>query len=241
MKGFVFDLDNTLYDRYGTIRMFMEAGADRLMKYINPAYTLEMAIEHACRTEAIYITHKWKDLNAWEGVYGQLVKECFFRYDNVPSFKKFRDFAFHGFSNYACKHPYAETVLKTLKSKGYKLALLTNADDWNYQHSKINRLGIGDYFDEIVVSGKFAMDSCGDATDKRFYKPNAEIFIHTAKLLGVRPSELYYVGDNPNADIIGAINGGYTPVWIISKSPWVLECPMPEHSFYTIEGILSLV
>ena len=50
------------------------------------------------------------------------------------------------------------------------------------------------------------------------------------------------MGDNPINDIIGARNGGMVPVWIRSRSPWILpDNELPEHCFDTVEGCLTLI
>lgn len=236
MTGFVFDLDNTLYDRYGTMEEIFRRSYDRMKKYINPAYDFEKTVTHACRSEALFI------FGGWESVYSHLVEENFFNRDNIPSFKKVREFMLDGFSSVAVPHPYTIPVLNQLKEKGYKLAILTNASLIDYQNKKIQILGIAEYFDEIVVSGQYSMLMCGKNDNTDYFKPNASLFEYMASLLDERPSDLYYVGDNPTADVIGAINGGYVPVWIRSRSPWILDNSlMPKHSFDTIEGVLTLI
>ncbi len=236
MKGFVFDLDNTLYDRYGTIREFIKLGWDRVEKYINPAYDFEKAVTHICRIEAIYI------YKGWETIYEHLVDECFFNFNNIPSFEKVRDFALNGFKNVAIPHPFTNNILKKLKDKGYKLGLITNAASREYQYTKMNMLDICDYFDAIVVTGDLSLQQCGRNDNREYYKPNPAVFEHMSNLLGEKPEQLYYVGDNEYMDVVGALNSGYTPIWIKSQSPWrIKDMPMPEYSFDTIEGILDII
>ncbi len=236
MKGFVFDLDNTLYDRYGTIGAFLKMGWDKARPYINPAYDYEKALSHICHTEALFVQ------SGWRPVYEHLVSEHCFHPGNIPSFEQFYDFTFHGFYSVAVNHPYTERVLKKLKEEGYLLAIITNAVDVAYQRNKIKMLGIGHYFDRIVIAGEYSEQMCGDGQNKRYFKPEVPIFHHTAELLQAAPGELYYVGDNAFVDVKGAVDAGYEPVWISSRSPWPFaDCPMPQHSFETIEGLLSLI
>ncbi len=237
MKGIVFDLDNTLYDRYGTISEFLTQGWDRAKKYINPAYTLEMAIDHLLHTESLYVHH-----GDWSGVYDRLIKEHFFNRDNIPEYQKFSDFAARGFENVGVNFPGIHEFLDELKKRGYKLAILTNAADDKYQNIKLNTLGIRHHFDEIVISGEYARMMTGDPKHEDYKKPNASIFLYTAKKLGIDPSELYYVGDNPKYDVMGAYNGGYTPIWVRSRSPWSLENKyIPELIVDNVIDILDIV
>lgn len=236
MKGFVFDLDNTLFDRYATLSKVMENGYNRAKKYINPAYDLQMATDHLCHTEALYVHLGWQE------IYEALIDEHFFDADNTPDYKKASKFIADGFMETAINHPFTFDVLKKLRECGYKLAILTNNDNYEMQKRKIELLGIADLFDEIVVSGELSLKMSGHTQDNKYFKPQPAIFEYTANLLGEKPTDLYYVGDNPRMDVIGAYNGGYIPVWIKSRSPWSLPNDlMPEHCFKTIEGLLTLI
>lgn len=237
MKGFVFDLDNTLYDRYGTIEAFTKAYWDEFKPWVNPAYGPDRAIEHLCRTEALFIFE-----DGWKSWYEHLVSERFFRHGNIPSYEEFSSFLKKGFSNYALNFPFTHNVLVKLKEAGYKLGILTNAVDTEFQNRKLDLLGFRDHFDAIVISGEYAERDCGNRNESSYYKPNPKPFLYAAELLGTAPEELYYVGDNPIADVQGAINSGFTPVWIISRSPWTrTDMDMPELSFDSIEKLTELI
>ena len=237
MKGFVFDLDNTLYDRYGTIEAFMAAYWDELKAWVNPSYSFERAVMHMCHTESLFIFD-----NGWKSWYDHLVDERFFHHNNTPDYPEFEKFLRKGFSNYALNFPFTNNVLIKLKEAGYKLGILTNASDTVFQNRKLDLLGFRPLFDAIVISGEYAMNDCGDTYNKEYYKPNPKPFLHVAELLGVEAEELYYVGDNPIADVQGAINSGFTPVWIKSRSPWTrTDLPMPELSFESIECLTELI
>lgn len=237
MKGFVFDLDNTLYDRYATIAKFMTLDWERIKKYVNPAYNLERAIDHVIHTEPLFV------IDGWQPVYEHLVAEHFFNADNIPCLEKFCDFGVEWFKKVAEPYPYTKNVLNVLKMRGYKLGVITaSGKDWRRQYTKLELLGIRDMFDFIVVSGEYAEKMCGDPDNQLYSKPYACIFEYAARQLGVEPKDLYYVGDNAKNDVVGARNGGYTPIWIRSRSPWLLDNELiPELCFDTIEGILSVV
>ncbi len=237
MKGIVFDLDNTLYDRYATIGEFVTRDWDRVKKYINPAYNLEMAIEHILHTESVYVHN-----GDWFGVYEALVREHFFNSDNIPTYKKFEDFGKHGFETVGVNFDGIHKFLDELKNRGYIIAILTNASLADYQNQKLDNLNIRHYFDEIVISGEYSTMMCGEPKNPEFCKPNASIFLYMAQKLGIDPSELYYVGDNPRCDVMGAINGGYTPIWVRSRSPWSIDNKyMPELIVDNVIDILKIV
>ena len=217
MKGFVFDLDNTLYDRYGTIEKFMRVYEKKMMPYINPAYDIDKAIDHVLHTEPLFIH------DGWEAVYPALVNEHFFNSDNTPSYSQFQLFAKRGFTEFAVKFDGIPEFLAELKSRGYAVALLTNAGDIPYQYNKLDLLGLRDCFDKIVISGEYAKLMCGDDKNREYEKPDPRIFKYAAEQLGVEPCELYYVGDNAINDVMGALNSGFVPIWVRSRSPWVID------------------
>lgn len=237
MKGFVFDLDNTLYDRYGTIEAFLAAYWDEFRLWVNPAYSLDRATEHMCRTEALFIFE-----DGWKSWYDHLVLENFFDHRNTPDYPAFNDFLRKGFGSYALNFPFTANVLTKLREAGFKLGILTNASDTVFQKRKLELLGISQYFDAIVISGEYAQRDCGDTYANEYYKPHPKPFLYAAELLGIEAKELYYVGDNPVADVQGAINSGFTPVWIKSRSPWTRsDIPMPRLSFDSIESLTELI
>lgn len=90
-------------------------------------------------------------------------------------------------------------VLQKTIDKGYKNVLLSN----NYPDliDVVNRLGLSEYFDDIIVSSQIGYD-----------KPRKEIFDY-AKLK--YPNEKYImIGDNVKADIAGGNNAGMKTVLV---------------------------
>ena len=96
--------------------------------------------------------------------------------------------------------PGTEDVLKTLKDRGFILAVISNNDGRTAQ--KCEELGIDNYFDFI-----------GDSTELGMIKPDSKIFHHTLKKLGLKRDEAVHVGDLWGADVLGAINAGLDAVW----------------------------
>ena len=205
-------------------------------QYINPAYDLERAIVHFNTIEALYI------LEGWGAVYDALVSTYFFNAKKIPTRNQLVDFIMDRFCRTAVAHPYVNAVLDKLRDSGYKLAIMTNHYSADIQNMKIDLLGFRDKFDEIVVSGAVAEKMTGNVNDKSYYKPSPKLFLYTADLLGEKPQDLYYVGDNPRCDVRGAEASGFVPVWITSHSPWPYSNDsMPEYSFKTVEGLLELI
>ena len=112
----------------------------------------------------------------------------------------------------------ASECIATLVTRGIPVGILTNG--WSeLQERKIAR-ALGDFPGPILVS-----DSLGA------YKPSAEAFRALETALGVGPSGLWYVGDNPVADIAGARAYGLRAVWLNRSGhayPAGLEPPRAE-------------
>ncbi|MDA0351483.1 MAG: HAD family hydrolase, partial [Chloroflexi bacterium] len=84
----------------------------------------------------------------------------------------------------------------------HRLALISNGLGVD-QRLKIERLGLGDYFEVLVISEEVGVT-----------KPDAAIFAHTLETLGVSPAAALHAGDNPHHDVAGARGHGMHGVWV---------------------------
>ncbi len=89
--------------------------------------------------------------------------------------------------------------IRTLKTRGYKLGILSNYSDGLRQ--RLAQQGILDLFNTVVVSGEVGMQ-----------KPSAEIFHHTFGLLGIEVGEAIFVDDTKKS-LETAPEIGYHPVY----------------------------
>ncbi len=110
-------------------------------------------------------------------------------------------------------YPDAIPTLESLKSAGYKLALVSNAPP---DTSKvIETLGLPRYFPVVLVSGVVGVS-----------KPNPEIFRMALKQAGSVADETIHVGDVYEADVIGARNAGIRGVLLDRNgSQAIPDCP----------------
>jgi putative hydrolase of the HAD superfamily len=70
-------------------------------------------------------------------------------------------------------------------------------------NADLGRCGIAGLFDGHVSASK-----AGAA------KPDPRIFAHLAALAGVPPREVLHIGDDPLADVVGAVRAGMQAVWL---------------------------
>lgn len=98
----------------------------------------------------------------------------------------------------------ARELLTELKATGkYRMGLVTNGLK-EVQRPRLANTGIGEFFEFIVIS-----DEIGVA------KPHAGFFDHAYRQMdGAEKSRVLMIGDNPNADIAGALAYGFDACWL---------------------------
>ena len=91
------------------------------------------------------------------------------------------------------------TILDYLKPK-YTLHIITNGFK-EVQHGKLNKSGIAHYFETVTNSEMVGVK-----------KPNSKIFKHALDLAKATADQSLMIGDNLEADILGALNFGIDAV-----------------------------
>jgi putative hydrolase of the HAD superfamily len=124
----------------------------------------------------------------------------------------------------ATMYPDTEEVLKTLKEKGYKLALLSNTDNFSVDFV-LDKFKLRDYFDAIVFS-----------YDVEMLKTNPKMFETALEKLGVAPEDAIMVGDSLETDIPGAKAAGVKGILVDRRGMREFEPKVAE-----LKGILPLI
>ncbi len=102
--------------------------------------------------------------------------------------------------------------LESLKAKGYQLAILSN---WDISlHRCVEAHGIAGYFDAIFASLEEGVE-----------KPDAGFFQIALDRFGVRPEEVFHVGDDALDDLEGAQAMGI-PVALIDRAANSMQKPV---------------
>ncbi|MGE5675918.1 MAG: HAD family hydrolase [Mycobacterium leprae] len=99
--------------------------------------------------------------------------------------------------------PEAEPLLAELRSRGYRLAVVSNWD--GRLVDRMRPTGLSGYFDAML-----------DSAVVRSIKPDPRIFQIACAATGVLPEEALHVGDSPGADVAGALAAGVHPVLLDS-------------------------
>ena len=76
------------------------------------------------------------------------------------------------------------------------------------------KFGIADFFEHIVISEEVG-----------WRKPHRKIFEFALARLGEDPSDAIFIGDNPEADIMGPSDCGIDSVWVKRKEQFIQAEP----------------
>lgn len=190
IKAILFDLDGTLLDRDRSLRRFVNVQHDRLnhsLSHILKAEYVSRFIELDCRGRV------WKDK-----VYQDLVEE--FDISNANWEGLLEDYVAQ-FQYHCIPFDGLGEMLERLKQAGYLLGIVTNGHG-EFQRRSIDGLGIRNYFNTVVVS-----------EEQQLRKPQIGIFRRALDTLNVQACESIFIGDNLEADVVGAKNAGMKAIW----------------------------
>ncbi len=220
IKAAVFDLDHTLFDRYGTIR---KIAPDIVASFdIADGVTVEDFAEEISYADKQYVHKGWKNIHAY------LIEKNIFK--TIPTYDEYASVVLKYFRKATVKYDFAIPVLKEIKAMGIKTALITNGNP-DLQYFKLKSLDLDSSFDEIIVSG-----------ETPYEKPDVRIFQLMAEKLGIETNEMMYIGDHPLNDVDGSRNAGYIPVWVKTTGTWIFpEIAKPELQVETVEEIPDLI
>ncbi|MCD7781926.1 MAG: TIGR02253 family HAD-type hydrolase [Methanosphaera sp.] len=124
--------------------------------------------------------------------------------------------------------PESFSILLYLKSKGYKVGLITNGKEVK-QWEKLVRLGVYPFFDDVVTSERVGVE-----------KPDPQIFKIAMGRLNVSAGTSVMVGNNFDVDIMGACNCGMRSMLINSEiTPEQQE--LLDEKGYSVEVLDSLI
>lgn len=108
-------------------------------------------------------------------------------------------------TEYIKLYPHVITLLETLKDKGKKIYLLSNAQSC-FTNNEILSLGLYSYFDGIILS-----------SNEKVKKPSVLFFNKLRDRYQIDKSKSVMIGNEKESDILGAINYNIDSIYIFSN------------------------
>lgn len=124
--------------------------------------------------------------------------------------------------------PYAIELLEYLKAKDYRLFVLSNGFT-ETQYRKLRSGGLESYFDRIVLSDEIGVT-----------KPNPELFRYALEVTGSQIDDTLMIGDNYDADIMGARNSGWGQIYYNPENVPVTGV-IPDYMVGDLRDIMTIL
>ena len=120
-----------------------------------------------------------------------------------------------------------QQLLDALQAADVPFGIVTNGSP--NQLLKIRQLGLDKRTSCIFVSAIVGVK-----------KPEPAIFLAAAKCLGIPPHGILFVGDNPEADIVGAANVGMRTAWLQRGQRWPAHLtPTPDFTMDSLNNLIN--
>lgn len=183
IKAILFDLDNTLID---FLKMKKTACDAAISAMIGAGLQIEMDKGKKILFE-LYDKYGLEEKSIFQKFLMKVRGKINYRIlaAGIVAYRKVRD----GFLE---PYPGTHYVLLSLKDKGIKLGIVTDAPKLK-AWIRLTYMKLNNFFNVVVA-----------IEDSNKMKPHKKPFLVTLKKLGVKPEECLMVGDRPERDIVGA-------------------------------------
>jgi putative hydrolase of the HAD superfamily len=228
VKALLIDLDDTLLDYSGGARECWTGACATVAAHVDqPALlaAIHDAAEWFWSDAARHRRERVDMMSAWSKIAALGLERCGATVDGLAS-RIAADFAARRFAAMRL-FPDALPLLERMQARGLPMALLTNGDV-RMQREKIVRWDLARFFDVIVIEGEFGAG-----------KPDAEVFHHALRGLGVAAVDAWMVGDSLLWDMTGARGVGAHAVWL-DRSREGLPSSAPVHPDRIIHTLAEL-
>ncbi len=184
-KLVIFDLDNTLCDHRGSLRVrldhaFQESFPDAAYRTTVVAASIEIAHDGTDHFGELFVN---QNVDAPEAVSRAIER---YESDRYRGLELFED-TLHGIER---------------TREHFEIAMITNGPT-DIQQPKLDLLGIEELFSFVLIS-----ESTG------YWKPDPRIFELALERARVPAHQAVYIGDSPDHDMRGAQSAGLTAIWM---------------------------
>ncbi|MDJ1180548.1 HAD-IA family hydrolase [Roseofilum sp. BLCC_M91] len=127
--------------------------------------------------------------------------------DRFTDFDRFFNELYHYFATLYpwFVYPEVKSALLSWKNQGIELGVISNFD--SRLHKVLNALGLKHFMKSITIS-----------TEVGAAKPTSKIFHVALAKHGYKPHQALHIGDSYEDDYLGAIEAGFSPIWLQRQS-----------------------
>ena len=202
----LFDLDNTLLDRSAGFESFCRE-LYHTSVVMSDTHTEREAVELMLDWDAQGMRSRedfFKNvLGQWPGVFRDLHQAMQVFIESYPRLMVLE--------------PQIRALLEDLQDANLPTGIVTNGGAI-MQSNKIRESGLEGLVGTVVISEEAGVS-----------KPDPRIFEQALSQIQSSPSSTLFVGDNPEADILGAKGIGMPTAWVHTGQEWALEQRMPDY------------
>jgi HAD superfamily hydrolase (TIGR01662 family) len=133
---------------------------------------------------------------------------------------------------YSYRKVYPEMIgsLKAFQEAGIRMGIISNTTNPGFMKDyEQSLMGLDPYFEFSIYSSEVP-----------YRKPHPSIFQLALARLKLDPSEVLFVGDNLNADVVGAQGVGIATVWLNRKGKVSPEHIIPDYEIKNASELLTL-
>jgi FMN hydrolase / 5-amino-6-(5-phospho-D-ribitylamino)uracil phosphatase len=210
----LFDLDDTLCDHDGSLRIRLHASFTAAFNG-NPPDNIEEIVEISIE-RSVFGTDHFAEVLEPHGVTEQEFIQA-----AVDTYVSDR---FRGLKLF----PEAVDVVKTVRQQT-GIGMITNGPS-DIQRQKLDLLGIEPLFPFILVSEEVDI-----------WKPDPRIFERAMELGNAERYETVYIGDNPDHDVGGAKAAGITSIWVNRAGVQFPHAEGPDYQISDLREIFELL
>ena len=218
VDGLVFDLDNTLLDRYSA---FVGVAESFYEEHLRPAALVE-------RDEAVAMMVRWDGdgYNEREGMLRRWISEW---PDVGLDMESLRTWYRAEMERQVQPDVEVNGFLAQLNERRVPWGIVTNGSP--SQHGKCRQAGLDKLAAFIIVSEEIG-----------YRKPDPRIFRDALEATGLAaPEQVMFVGDNPLADIDGAKRFGMKAAWVRRSRPYPPDLIPPDYVVDHVMEVRSIV
>ena len=184
IRAVVFDMDDTLYDEM----MFVRSGFQSVARYLGIRFDLEEQKIYQIMLELLNSDGRGKIFDSvlkLHNIYSpRLVEELIEVYrTHTPKISLYSDVV---------------ETLERLRVEQLKIGIITDGLH-SVQKTKVRALKLQDLVDFIIYT---------DELGSGYEKPHPAAFLRAIEILNCKPTNILYVGNNPEKDIFGANSVG---------------------------------